>query len=841
MQMSPIIIYTFFFGSGFAALLYQIVWLKYLNLLFGSTTYATAAVVAAFMSGLSIGSRIAPRFSKLFSSSLKSYGLIEIGIGLFAITFPYLYSGFKIPFAWIFNIVGPQSFFYNLLTFLFAFLVLLIPTSFMGATLPILSHYLISDENVTRRSGTLYAMNTIGAVLGVLFSAFVLIPNLGLQATVHFGVLINTIIGVICYFTAASGSRVRGIERPRESPRAGGSMLWIYGASGLLAIGYEVLWTRLLVFHLGNSVYAYAIMLGVFLMGISLGSYLAGRWMSSKRFSSILIFSMIQIAWAFSILVQLVQFENLSAILVKLAEAFGGVTGTSQFIMLFLASLQLLLLPTLLSGALFPIVVTHLKQNGYSIQQSVALGYSYNTIGGILGAIVTGFVLLPLFGTQLSLILLASGNCILALLIVLPHRKTVLSRKYLPVFYSLFVLFLAGSILINKRVHVIQSAGLFRSDSYEALLHLEEDPTATITVETMKYMGESYRSLSVNGVNVAGTAPNLYSIQKMQAHLPIILFGPTRQKEILHIGFGSGGTAYSASLYPGSRITVVEISRGVVRNAHKYFSSVNHGVAESGKLQFIYFDGRSYLQNTTRTYDVILSDSIHPRYSGNGSLYTKDYYQLVYNRLNPGGVHSQWIPIYSVAQKNLKEILKAFFETFQESAVWYVNSTINPYVIVTGRKGAHKIEVQNFRDVFQVPEAGADLTGVSMTGELALLDHFLFGTTGLQNFTAGVEPHIDDTLTVEYESSRIINRQLSWWLNFRDLLQFREPISGYLSSSSVLNHVNYQRFYNASRMNLLGQLYFVGGNVEAAKRAFADAAEKNDADREPVEYYRKRF
>jgi Spermine/spermidine synthase domain len=401
--------------------------------------------------------------------------------------------------------------------------------------------------------------------------------------------------------------------------------------------------------------------------------------------------------------------------------------------------------------------------------------------------------------------------------------------------------FLAVCVFLQTRVNIIRSAGIFHSDTTPELLHIEEDSTATITVETRIHLGTPYRSLSVNGVNVAGTSPNLITIQKMQAHVPIILFGPSKKKEILHIGFGSGGTAYSASLYPNSKITVVEISPGVIRNADSYFQPVNHGVVRSGRLNVIYFDGRSYLQNTTRTYDVILSDSIHPRYSGNGSLYTKDYYELVHEQLNPHGVHSQWIPIYSVAQHNLQEILKAFSDVFEDTCVWYVNSTINPYIIVTGRKQDRGISIENIQDAFALREVAQDLKSVSILDELYFLDHFLFGTRGLQIYTGDAEPHLDDRLSVEYESSRIINRQLSWWLNFRDLLKAREPVFAYVSSPNLLNRVNYDRFYQATDANLVGQLYFVGGKSEEARKAFADAKEKNGIDREPVEYYQKQF
>ena len=841
MQISRVLIYVFFFGSGFAALLYQVVWLKYLNLLFGSTTYATAAVVAAFMFGLSFGSQISVRIPKLFSASLKTYGFIEIGIGLFAVTFPYLYAGLKIPFAWIFNLIGPQTTAYNLLIFVVAFLVLLVPTAFMGATLPLLSHYLIQSGDVPQSSGKIYAVNTAGAVAGVLCSAFILIPTLGLTSTVYVGVLLNTIIGAICYFAAKNVSSTSSEKPASKRASIRDAMLWMYGISGMLAISYEVLWTRLLVLHLGNSVYAYAIMLAVFLVGISLGSFVSGKWMAKARYPVAVLFSAVQIAWAFSIVLQVLQFTRFSSTLVWIAEIFGAVTVGTQFVILLLGALQLLLLPTFLSGALFPAVVTHLWKNGSSVADAVAQSYSVNTIGGIAGSIVAAFLLIPIFGTQASLFVLAAGNILLGLTGILVLAKGVIERKIFYASFAAVLIFAIGSWMIHHRVNVIRSAKVFQTDAENELLHLEEDPTATITVEKRTQHRKPYRSLSVNGVNVAGTSPDLFAIQKMQAHIPVLLYGPLKEKQILHIGFGSGGTAYSASLYPNSKITVVEIARGVVRNADLYFKDVNHGVVSSPKIQFIYFDGRSYLQNTRKTYDIILSDSIHPRFSGNGSLYTRDYYELVYSRLNPNGVHSQWIPIYSVAQHNLQQILKAFEEVFDSPSVWYINSTINAYIVVTGRKGRSGIQLQNFHDAYQIPEVAHDLQSISTSNEIAVLDHFLFGEEGLKKYTANVEPHTDDRLSVEYESSRIVNRQLSWWLNFRDLIRYREQITGYLTSPAGLNRVNYERFYHATQMNLIGQLYFVGGDREKAKKAFADAARKNDSDREPVEYYQQSF
>lgn len=830
-EMSLFVLYVCFFGSGFAALLYQVVWLKYLNLLFGNTTYATAAVLSAFMFGLFAGSRGCIRFPFLFRASLRMYGILEIGIGIFALFFPWIYHNFHIPASIIFQWTGPQSIWYNLIVFLLSFLVLFLPTSFMGATLPLLSHYAIHDVSVASKAGAFYGVNTAGAVAGTLFSAFLLIPELGLKATVTIGVLVNLSVGLLCFLVGKISTPIPlQKSKSRKHP-----LLILYAFSGLIAIAYEVIWTRILVLHLGSSVYAYAIMLSVFLLGISMGSSLMGKWLERRNNPN--IFGWLQLAWALSLVLQFIQFHYLSDILFFLATFWKHLTVTTQFLVLFIGTLQILFIPTFLSGALFPAVVQAVWKGGTTVRESVSLTYSYNTLGGILGAMFAGLWLLPAIGTQLSLALLASMNLCLGWAAFLIYRRS--TRLSIAVVLS--GLFLIGLATVHFHFRVLENAGIFRMEEQgEDLLSLEEDISATVSVEKRTYMGKPFLSLSLNGINVAGTSPNLRNIQKLQGHIPMILFGPKKKKEVLHIGFGSGGTAYSVSLYPNTDITVVELSPAVVRNANNYFREVNHGIVDSGQLKFIYFDGRSFLQNTNQTFDVILSDSIHPRYSGNGSLYTKDYYEIVYRRLNEGGVHSQWIPLYSVSQKNMREILRAFFDVFPNTWVWYINSTINPYIIVTGQKGVSYFSSAHFEEAFQIPRVREDLMEIQVPQPYFLYDYFLLGCQKLQELVRDVDPHIDDLLSVEYESSRIISREGSWFDNFRDLLALREPIDMYMGHSTNLGDL-YHQFYDATGDNLKGQLYFLARKPEEAKRFFALARQKNKQDRDPYEYENSSF
>lgn len=820
-------LFVFFFSSGFAALLYQVVWLKYLGLLFGNTTFATAAVLSAFMSGLSLGSWGAPRCGMLFRNGLRSYGLIEAGIGAFAVFFPELYSASRIPFAWLFNLIGPQSFWYTLVTFVVAFLVLVIPTSLMGASLPVLAHLVVRDEKVAHRTGVLYAVNTAGAVAGIVCSAFVLIPALGLHATIYVGVLINLLVGLACILWSGPAIELR--REPGASAR--NPLIKLYLVSGLLALGYEVLWTRILVLHLGSSVYAYAIMLSVFLLGISLGSALIGRWIEKKGMRPALVFGCIQIAWAFSILLQVVEFRWFSDILYALTAPFTRLNYGEFVLVLFAGAFVVLFLPTFLSGALFPTVVKSLWEQGTPIEHASSIAYSYNTIGGIFGSIVAAFILIPAVGTQNALLTFATANLLLAWF----GASQGSSPGFKKILVALTVAFLAFGLLLNSRIHVLQSAGIFRSEGNEELIRLEEDSASTISVEKRMYLNRPYLSLSVNGVNVAGSSPQLVSIQKMQGNLPMMLFGSGKQAHVLHIGFGSGGTAYSVSLYPQSQITVVELSHAIVRNADASFRSENHGIVQSGRLNFIYFDGRSFLQNTSQMFDIILSDSIHPRYSGNGSLYTKDYYELVNAHLNPGGVHSQWIPTYSLSTKNLKEILRAFWEVFPETYIWYVNSTINPYIVITGKKGSG-ISFESIDQGLRIPAVADDVKRIAAPDSYFILDYFLMGPDSLARYLSDADPHTDDRPTVEYESSRILNKTDSWRRNYQDLLQQREPVTRYLVDTDRFDASMYNRFYEATTWNLQGQLDYLSNSKQDAILAFRKAQQMNPVDTDPFEF-----
>lgn len=320
---------------------------------------------------------------------------------------------------------------------------------------------------------------------------------------------------------------------------------------------------------------------------------------------------------------------------------------------------------------------------------------------------------------------------------------------------------------------LILSAGIFRDDRPEDLVYFHEDAQASVTIRRLVSSGRPYLSLELNGVNVAGTSPDLYAVQKMQGHLPLLLAGDPER--VVHIGFGSGGTAWAVSRHPVDEIRIVEISPEVIRASDRFFGRINHGVLRDPRVKVEINDGRNFLLATPETFSAVLSDSIHPRYAGNGSLYSLEYFRLVRKRLEPGGVASMWLPTYSLTPRNYAMILKAFREVFPYTAVWYETSVPNSFTIVTGKADGPLWDWATLDRGFARPEVRAELGDLGITEPEDLLSFLMARSEELEPWLAEVPPHVDDLPAVEYESGTLLTKSWTWLAIFRRLLELRPP------------------------------------------------------------------
>ena len=378
-------------------------------------------------------------------------------------------------------------------------------------------------------------------------------------------------------------------------------------------------------------------------------------------------------------------------------------------------------------------------------------------------------------------------------------------------------------LLCLPREPVLARVGEHRSSDDELIAFLEG---ATNTV-SVRQLANGHNVLEINLINVAGTTPQLISTQKLQAHLPLMMHPDPRS--VLHIGFGSGGTAYAVSRHPVEKIDIVEITPDVVRMADRHFPHINRGVVDDPRVRFLWGDGRNYLLTATERYDVILSDSIHPAHSaGNGNLYTVEYFRHAASRLEPDGIFSVWFPMYGLTPDNFQQILKALAEAFAHVSVWYAHDTVNRWVLVTGSQnpdfalpGSSTMDAR-----FEIPEVREDLGEIGYTHALNLLDNLILGDRALRQALADVEPHHDDLPRAEYESSRHGALRQNWLDSFDWLLQHRESFDDYLADPGEWSAERVKRHALASASVMRAHRAYVNCEGESALELGAQALEQ---------------
>lgn len=759
-----------FFVSGASALLYQVAWLKYLGLVFGNTVHAAATLIAVFLAGLGIGGYLFGRFLHRVRP-LVLYAVLEALIGAIGAFSPNAFALLDDLYIAAYPAVGDSQLLLGLLRIGASALFLLPPTILMGGTLPVLVRYFSGERLASGRAvSALYAANTFGATAGVGISGFLLIPLIGLIATIAVAVASNFALAAVSVFLAwrtrtSLPAEPPSLEEPVSGPVAAWGAVVAAFLMGLSSIADEVFWSRILVLHLGSSVYAYALMLFCFLIGLALGSALVYRIIERARLERLL--AILQLSLAVVLALQIHYLTRFSDVLGALAVATGAQGPAGTFLVLLLATLSALLVPTALMGATFPVVVKiYSLAAEKSESRSVGIIYLGNTTGSILGSLLAGFVLIRLVGSQNGLFLMATINLGLGLWFLLAGKRA--SQPALAG-AAVAVTAVVVSILLARPAQVILSAGMFVESEAPVLL-FREDVSATVT---LRRLGPESLSLELNGVNVAGTAPDLIGTQKLQGHLPLLMHpDPSR---ILHIGFGSGGTAWAVSRHPVDEIVVAEISPEVLEVSGSALREVNHGVLEDPRVRVEINDGRNFVLATPEQFDVILSDSIHPRYAGNGSLYTKDYFELCREKLGPNGIVSMWLPMYSLTSRNFVMILRAFRDVFPNTSIWYVPNTPNSFTIVIGRMEEGPIPLDRMQERLE-GEIASELEAIGIESAYDLAAALLLGPAGVERLTEGVPPHVDDLPAVEYESGRLMDRNLSWLANFLLLGRTMTPL-----------------------------------------------------------------
>jgi spermidine synthase len=793
------VLYLLFLLSGATALVYQVVWVRQLSLVFGGSHLAVSTVLAVFMGGLALGGWLLGRRADGWSRPLRAYGFLEVGIALSALAFhgalqayPALYVPVARPF-----LESPPAL--TAIRFLFAALGMIVPTTLMGATLPVLSRFARSaGAGLAGHLSFLYGINTLGAVAGAVAGGFLLLPGLGVSRALFTAVGVTLLVGGVA--VVLGGRRVS--ELPEAGPadarsaiageralpeRAGRWILLGIGVSGFCALGYEVLWTRTLGTALGTSTYAFTVMLAAFLAGIGLGSEAFGAFMRARgwRLTSrdlVLGFAGVQASIGLSALAVTWLLGDLPArgawlqnlLVVAGAEEFGARQGAN-----FVAAFSYMFVPAFLMGVAFPLAGTlHAVRRG-RISGAVGEVLAWNTVGAILGALVAGFVLIRLFGVERALQVLAALNLALAACVAgALGRSAALRRAALGA--AVLLIAVPPALPDRARMWNPDLIAIYRNNQRAAFDSPEKIRDALANTEILFFHEGVHSTISVirpraadqavlvNGKVVASTSLEDLQCQYTLGHLPMLLHPNPRRVFVL--GLGTGMTLGAVSLHPGvERIVLAEIEPAV-EPAARTFAAWNHGVLDDPRLETAFTDGRNWLLTTRERFDVITADPVHPWTRGSAYLYTAEYYRLAADRLSPGGVMMQWLPIYELSPRDLATVVRTFRTVFPHTQVWLTHYDAH----LVGSDAPLRLDETQLAARLAHPPIRRALGQVEMGTVEDLLSYFVLGDGGSEAFSRLGTTNTDDNLYLEFSAPRSTAVAGRMGENVEALARFRE-------------------------------------------------------------------
>lgn len=730
----PVLVLLLYFLSGATALVYEVVWSRMLMHVFGSTAVALGTVLAAFMTGMAIGSWLIGKAADKSSNCLRLYAFLEIGLALAALVSHILLSRIGPAHLALHDFFGFSSSLFVVVRFLLAFMLVMAPTLLMGATLPVLARFLVNrSTRVGINLSTLYATNTFGAVCGVLLTGFYLIGTYGVHVPVYLAVTGNFLIGCIAWLasrqvtdsSAAVSTSASDTALPGQAATVDTLTFRIIlvglGISGFTSFAYEIYWTRSLVFILGNSTYALTTMLSAFLSGIAIGGYLI-RFALKHIEDRVLTFGWIQVllgifsALALPLLFSISDPQSLNQYLSATSEQVFRLIFAS-----FGVAFLVMLVPAILIGASFPLAGQIVVRDLHKTGSEVGKIYAINTLGNVFGALLPGFILLAWLGIQKGILAMAILNVTLGFVVL---SVTLKRAPRHPLWrYSLPLILVLTVVAMSRAPLQFQ----FPSDgeqNYFKTTFYREGPLATTKVYSNPRTMEKH--MSVDGIVIGGTGFVEFK-QLLLAHLPKLLLDNVASE--LSVGLGSGMLAGESARHPQvETITAVEIEPSVVDGA-AWFAKENHAVLENSRVDIVIDDIGNFLRTTSGRYQVITADEkTADSYASNGFSYSLEYYDLLKGHLAAGGLVAQWVPA-TLPTRQYQMILKTFTESFPYVQLWYFLPAYKkgPFnTILIGSVDRIRLDYNHIqRQLSEYPEAFSSLVAYGLTSAEAVLPQYV--------------------------------------------------------------------------------------------------------------------
>ncbi len=778
--MQPTRIHLALFLSGFAGLMHEIVWARLLVNLIGNTAHAQAAVLTVFMGGLALGAVLFGRRSDR-RPPLRIYVALEVLIGIYCLGLPLLVGAAGAGYEGLAPLVFESAGLKLALRFALALSIVLVPALLMGGTLPVLARYLIEEVGQTRRRvAGLYALNNLGAVLGAGAAGFWTLPALGVFPSLALASAMNLAAAALVFGPALrerqSGGAVApaAVPEPTPPPAYGAIQfrvtLLALALSGFAAMGYEVVFSRIIALSFGSSAHSFTVMLMAFITGIGVGSALL-TFVRVKR--PLWLFGASQLAVVVALIAVMPLVSRWPYLIGLLRIDLHGAAMGYELHQAGKAGLILivLLIPTACIGFGFPLVSQIQARSLDRIGGAVGSTYAWNTVGNVLGVVVTSLLLIRLIGIRGSLELLLALNLVAGLLVLAVTTEAPAARRLAAVggctaVVLLYALFGTGwPRTINYATdHLRMRTG---PEPWESATARASHPSASfaawkkehvkIPEEWDQFFFEEEADttviaarrdrdalLFVNSKGDASTLPQDMVTQVLLGQLP--LFAVPEAREVLVIGYGSGVTCGSALQHPIEHLDLVEISRGVL-GADEVFAPYNHHALSDPKLTTWIDDGRSFLRTAPGKYDVIISEPSNPWIAGIGNLFTVEFFEDGRERLNPGGVMVIWFHQYEQSNESVELVLRTVSSVFP-----HVNLFLSFYEDSIALASMEPIEFDPARmeERFDQPAVRRDLARIGIFDLCSLLSHHGVSSTRFPEL-APLEGPLNRDLHQRYE------------------------------------------------------------------------------------------
>jgi spermidine synthase len=732
-----------FFGSGCAALIYEIVWFQLVQFVIGSSAVSLAVLLGTFMGGMCLGSLGLPRVVAARHHPLRVYAVLELGIGvagaLVLFAMPAVASAYT-------KLVGhgmPGI----LLRAAVCAACLLPPTIMMGATLPAISRWIEQTPRGVSWLGFFYGGNTVGAVGGCMLAGFYLLRVHDMATATWCAVAINIGVGLLALGVAASTSEWKpGAAENTPAPARGyrTSILLVTALSGFCALAAEVVWTRLLSLLLGATVYTFSIILAVFLAGLGLGSA-AGAAISRNLTRPHVALACCQmllvaaIAWA--------AYTTASSLPYWPVATTSTGSAIAKFQFDFVRCAWAIFPAATLWGASFPLALAALTTGDGDAAHVVSRTYAANTLGAIGGAVLGSMLLIPLFGTQQTQAILIALAAISAVLAFSPRQPKEIAFAGGAILAALALAFAVPKIPWQLVAYGRQIA---TTDYGAKAVYFGEGMNASVAVSETP---GGARFFHVSGKTEASSMVKDMRLQRMLGHLPALLH--PNPESVLIVGCGAGVTSGSFVLHPSiKRIVICDIEPLIPQVVATHFRAENHDVIRDPRVEVVYDDARHYIATTREKFDIITSDPIHPWVKGSAVLYSQEYFTLCKQRLKPGGLVTQWVPLYESDLGVVRSEIATFFSVFPRGTIWANDDDGFGYdTVMLGQATPLMIDVEQLQARFDRPDfvqIRETLSTLGLGSAVELLTTYAGRFSDLKGWLASAEINHDRNLRLQY-------------------------------------------------------------------------------------------